>query len=104
MEVPVTARHVAVTAALSAGPATPVASKQVAAVILTCAVCEAAFAAKRPTAQCCSGRCRMALSRARRVAEVAGSLAMAEAALGQAASALRKVRALVEAGAGKLAP
>jgi hypothetical protein len=46
----------------------------------------------------------MALSRARRVADVASSLAAAETALAEAQHALWKVRLLVEQGASKVAP
>jgi predicted nucleic acid-binding Zn ribbon protein len=72
--------------------------------VISCAVCGSAFKAKRATAQCCSGKCRVALSRARRVADVALSLATAETSLAYATTALRKVRELVEAGASKIAP
>jgi hypothetical protein len=73
-------------------------------------VCGAVFTATRPTARCCSGRCRIALSRARRVADLVQRLTVAEAALHaaevaikDAAGAVRDLRALAEQGGSKVA-
>lgn len=77
----------------------------------TCAVCGASFGAVRPTARCCSGRCRIMLSRARRVADLVQRLAAAEAglraaelAIKDAALAVQDLRALAEQGGSKVAP
>jgi hypothetical protein len=120
MESPVTARHSPVTADLRAAslvpgcqvPSTPGEGAKPAAVITAnCAVCGVEFTASRPTARCCSGRCRIALSRTRRVADLVQRLAAAEAALcvaekavNDAGAALRDLRALAEQGGAKVAP
>jgi predicted nucleic acid-binding Zn ribbon protein len=69
-----------------------------------CVVCGTPFKASKPTARCCGGRCRMVLSRTRRVADVTAKLVAAEQAMSVATDALRELRELVQAGAGKLAP
>lgn len=69
-----------------------------------CAVCGKIFGASKPTAKCCSGRCRIRLSRSRRVADLVERLAAAEAALREAAIVLRAVRDLAEQGGCKVAP
>lgn len=76
-----------------------------------CVVCGEVFSASRPTARCCSGRCRIMLSRSRRVADLVSRLVAAEAAvaaagvaLDEASSALRDLRQLVELGGPKIAP
>jgi predicted nucleic acid-binding Zn ribbon protein len=69
-----------------------------------CQVCGTPFKATKPTARCCSGKCRMVLSRTRRVADVTTKLVCAEHAMTLATEALRELRELVQAGAGKLAP
>jgi len=71
---------------------------------VTCIVCGTVFTAKRASAQCCSGKCRIGLSRTRRVADVTAKLMGAEQAMVLATEALRELRELVQAGAGKLAP
>jgi len=70
----------------------------------SCQVCGIVFTATKPTARCCSGKCRMVLSRTRRVADVTTKLMGAEQAMVLATEALRELRELVQAGAGKLAP
>jgi hypothetical protein len=80
-----------------AGGKTPLAT-------FTCIVCGAEFTAKRKSAKSCSGKCRLTLFRRTRVADVAARLAKAEAALHEASVALDELRALVEVGAGKVAP
>jgi predicted nucleic acid-binding Zn ribbon protein len=120
MESPVTARPSPVTTAHRAGPlgptypvpsAAPEALRHSAAFSHTCVVCGAQFTAVRPTARSCSGRCRVALSRNRRVAEFVQRLAAAEAALCAAQTAvkgagavLRDLHLLAEQSGGKLAP
>jgi predicted nucleic acid-binding Zn ribbon protein len=80
-------------------------------VIRECLVCGQEFSATRATARCCSGRCRIILSRARRVAELVQRLALAEAELRAAESAIKEaaiavhdLRALAEQGGPKVAP
>lgn len=76
-----------------------------------CVVCGTIFKAQRLDARCCSGRCRIQLSRSRRVADLVARLVKAEAALvtaeqalHEAAVVLRDVRELAEAGGPKVAP
>lgn len=120
MESSVTARRIAVTSALRAEPlalpASALEARRTAAGAAgtsthNCAVCGIEFTATRPTARCCSGRCRIALSRTRRVAELVRRLAAAEAGLSaadeairNAAVALRDLRALAEQLGAKVAP
>lgn len=73
-------------------------------------VCGSGFSAKRSAARCCSGRCRVTLSRTRRVAELVQRLAAAEAALRAAELAIQHttvavqdLRALAEQGGAKMA-
>jgi hypothetical protein len=79
--------------------------------VVACALCGRTFQARRSEAKCCSGRCRIALCRARRVAYLVRRLEAAEAALvaaeqaiASAAVALRDLRVLAEQGGAKLAP
>lgn len=51
---------------------------------LTCVICGAEFTATRESAKCCSGKCRLTLSRRTQVADVAARVAKAEAALHEA--------------------
>lgn len=115
-----TARRNPVTAALRAvplGSGSPVQSAPreapgtVGVITRDCVVCGAQFTATRPTARCCSGRCRIMLSRTRRVADLVQRLAAAESALcaaenavKDAGGALRDLRLLAEAGGSKVAP
>jgi predicted nucleic acid-binding Zn ribbon protein len=82
-----------------------------AAISRECVVCSQEFSATRATARCCSGRCRIMLSRARRVAELVRRLALAETglrsadqAIQEAANAIRDLRTLAEQGGPKVAP
>jgi len=67
-----------------------------------CIICRAEFTAKKKSAKCCSGKCRLALSLRTRVADVAARFAKAEAALHAASIAVGQLSALVEIGAGKV--
>lgn len=76
-----------------------------------CLVCGAIFRARRASARSCSGRCRIMLSRTRRVADLVDRVAAAEHALAsaehglcEARAALGAVRELAEAGGAKVAP
>lgn len=76
-----------------------------------CVVCGAIFRARRTSARSCSGRCRITLSRTRRVADLVDRLVVAEQALEMAEHGLREARAalhavreLAEAGGAKVAP
>jgi hypothetical protein len=78
---------------------------------IACAVCGTEFSARRAEAKCCSGRCRITLSRSRRVADLVARLAVAEAAscaaerpVNDAGAALRDLRLLAEQGGAKVAP
>lgn len=112
---PVRARHAPVTTALSDPPGasslTRGNTEAAAANPRHCVVCGAQITAVRPTARSCSGRCRITLSRTRRVADLVQRLAAAEAALTaaesavtEAGAAVRDLRALAEQGGAKVAP
>jgi hypothetical protein len=58
----------------------------------TCVVCGVPLRGRRPEARCCGGRCRAALSRQIRGRELAARLERAEAALCEAAGALRELQ------------
>lgn len=86
---PVTARHSPVTAALAVSrrtsgrtvsPAAPDDARTAVGTSHNCIACGVAFTAIRPAARCCSGRCRILLSRTRRVADLVRRLEAAEAA------------------------
>jgi predicted nucleic acid-binding Zn ribbon protein len=119
MKTPVTAPQTPVTADSSGRPGTrarrtgPALHKGAGAapVERECIACGQAFSATRPTAKCCSGRCRVLRSRTRRMAELVERLAAAEAALHaaeqaikNAAGAVEDLRVLAEQGGPKVAP
>jgi len=77
----------------------------------SCCVCGVVFHPRRPEARACSGKCRMAASRGRRVAELVARieaaelrLAEAERGLGEARLALGGLRELATVGASKVMP
>jgi predicted nucleic acid-binding Zn ribbon protein len=70
-----------------------------------CVVCGAPLEGRRRAeAKCCSGRCRIQLSRARRLADLATKLAAAESALAEAAEALGALRELAAIGSSRVTP
>ncbi len=76
-----------------------------------CCVCGAVFYPRRPEARACSGRCRMAASRGRRVAELVARIGASEVriadceqALGLAREALAALKELAVAGSSRVMP
>lgn len=101
----------AVTADISGVAAAPVPPSRASCLTVACAVCGSEFSARRAEAKCCSGRCRITLSRTRRVADLVTRLATVEAAMAaveatvnDARTALRDLRTLAQQGGAKVAP
>jgi len=70
-----------------------------------CLVCGALLGERRRSeARCCSGRCRIQLSRGRRLADLTSRLAAAETALAHAAEAVGSLKELTAGGVSRVAP